>query len=164
MLLSAYNAQARAVHSLSAVSEAVATAGARYGSQTAQPRSFYAYLLAERPSWIRMQVDTPVIARRVADLAADGREYRAFIPREGRFYIGPEVARGDSANLIENIRLEPLHDALLWPDAPLGAMHESQSEAGVVEIDEAGGRRRLHFDFATGTLARIEIRIPLEHS
>ncbi len=105
-----------------------------------------------------MQVDTPVVARRVADLATDGREYRAFIPREGRFYIGPEVARGNSANFIENIRLEPLYDAFLWPDAPPSNMHESQTEPGVLEIEIAGGRRRLRFDFATGTLAWMEVQ------
>jgi len=157
-MLAAYTSQARAVSSLRAVSEAVATAGARYGSQAAQPRSFAAYLLAERPSWIRMQVDTPVIARRVADLATDGREYRAFIPREGRFYIGPENGRPNSSNFIENVRLEPLHDALLWPDPSSDTMHALPDDPLAIEIDESDGRRRLHFDFAAGTLAWVEVR------
>jgi hypothetical protein len=115
-LLDEYNRIARSTQTLNATVELKPTAGSRYSGVIDEYHEVKAFLLAARPSQIRVIGQAPVIGTTVFDMASDGEIFRVSIPSKHKFLVGPVAAEKNSSKPIENLRPQHLLDALLWPE------------------------------------------------
>ena len=115
-LLEKYNSTAGSIHSLNVTVELKPTAGSKYSGIIEEYHEVKAFLLAERPAYIRVIGQAPVIGTTVFDMASDSQEFRVSIPSKNKFLIGPVALERASSKPIENLRPQHLLDALLWPE------------------------------------------------
>jgi hypothetical protein len=115
-LLEKFNATATSINSLNATVELKPTAGSKYSGIIEEYHEVKAFLLAERPAYIRVIGQAPVIGTTVFDMASDSQEFRVSIPSKNKFLVGPVALERASSKPIENLRPQHLLDALLWPE------------------------------------------------
>ena len=115
-LLENFNSIAGLINSLNATVELKPTAGSKYSGIIEEYHEVKAFLLAERPAYIRVIGQAPVIGTTVFDMASDGQEFRVSIPSKNKFLVGPVALERASSKPIENLRPQHLLDALLWPE------------------------------------------------
>jgi outer membrane lipoprotein-sorting protein len=111
-----YNGIAGAVKSVNATVELRPTAGSKYSGVIEEYHEVNAFLLAQRPSFIRMVGQAPVVAKTIFDMVSDGETFQVFIPSKNKFLVGAVAAERVSDKPIENLRPQHLLDALLWPE------------------------------------------------
>src|SRR5437667_9878261 len=114
-LLDAYNAIARNMKTMDATVELKPTAGSKYSGVIDEYHQVKAFLLAERPSEIRVIGQAPVLGKTVFDMPSDGDAFRVSIPTKNKFLVGSVANERNSSKPIENLRPQHLLDALLWP-------------------------------------------------
>lgn len=115
-LLEKYNGVARGVKSVNATVELKPTAGSKYSGLIEEYHEVKAFLLAERPAYIRMIGQTPVIGKTVFDMTSDAESFRVSIPSKNKFLVGAISLERTSSKPIENLRPQHLLDALLWSE------------------------------------------------
>jgi hypothetical protein len=113
-LLERYNAMAKGVKSVNATVELKPTAGSKYSGLIEEYHEVKAFLLAERPAYVRMIGQAPLIGKTVFDMASDAETFRVSIPSKNKFLVGPIALERTSSKPIENLRPQHLLDALLW--------------------------------------------------
>jgi hypothetical protein len=115
-LLEKYNAFAKSVKSVNATVELKPTTGSKYSGVIEEYHEVKAFLLAERPAYIRMIGQAPVIGKTVFDMASDADTFRVSIPSKNKFLVGAIRLEHTSSKPIENLRPQHLLDALLWSE------------------------------------------------
>jgi len=115
-LFEAYNLIARSTKTLNATVELKPTAGSKYSGLIDEYHEVKAFILAVRPTEIRVIGQAPVIGTTVFDMASDGETFRVSIPPKKKFLVGPVAVERSSSKPIENLRPQHLLDALLWPE------------------------------------------------
>jgi outer membrane lipoprotein-sorting protein len=115
-LLDAYNLIARGTKTLSATVELKPTAGSKYSGVIDEYHEVKAFLLAARPTEIRVIGQAPVVGTTVFDMASDGETFHVSVPSKNKFLVGPVRGERNSSKPIENLRPQHLLDALLWPE------------------------------------------------
>lgn len=115
-LLEKYNAMAKGVKSVNATVELKPTAGSKYSGLIEEYHEVKAFLLAERPAYIRMIGQAPVVGKTVFDMASDAETFRVSIPSKNKFLVGPVTLERTSSKPIENLRPQHVLDALLWSE------------------------------------------------
>src|SRR5580658_10669685 len=115
-LLEKYNAIAKGVKSVNATVELKPTAGSKYSGLIEEYHEVKAFLLAERPAYIRMIGQAPVIGKTVFDMTSDAETFRVSIPSKNKFLVGTIAQERTSSKPIENLRPQHLLDALLWSE------------------------------------------------
>jgi hypothetical protein len=115
-LLEKYNAMAKGVKSVNATVELKPTAGSKYSGLIEEYHEVKAFLLAERPAYIRMIGQAPVVGKTVFDMVSDADTFRVSIPSKNKFLVGPIALERTSSKPIENLRPQHLLDALLWSE------------------------------------------------
>jgi len=168
-LLTAYNAQADLVHTLLAYAMVRGEGGKEFGRSAKQSAKLAATIQFQGPALLRMTGVIPFSDREI-DMASNGREFRLLVPveRKMRFLVGSVDAPGDSPNPKENLRPQPLIDALRWPiGTPAGAMEAQPTDnAGrilSVQLPTLRGVPRtaqVEFDLRSGTVSSFSIYGP----
>jgi outer membrane lipoprotein-sorting protein len=115
-LLEKYNGVARGVRSVNATVELKPVAGSKYSGVIEEYHEVKAFLLAERPAYIRMIGQAPVIGKTVFDMTGDAESFRVSIPSRNKFLVGAISLERPSSKPIENLRPQHLLDALLWTE------------------------------------------------
>ncbi len=115
-LLEKYNAMAAGVNSINATMQLKPTAGSKYSGVIEEYHEVKAFLLAERPAYIRMIGQAPVIGKTVFDMTSDAESFRVSIPSKNKFLVGTIALERTSGKPIENLRPQHLLDALLWSE------------------------------------------------
>ena len=115
-LLDKYNAFAASVQTINSTVELKTTAGSKYSGLIQEYHEVKAFLLAARPSEVRMIGQAPVIGKNIFDMASDGKEFRVWIPSKNKFLIGDIAQERLSEKPLENLRPQHLLDALLWQE------------------------------------------------
>lgn len=165
-LLEKYNTVAQGVRSINATVELKPTAGSKYSGVIEEYHEVKAFLLAQRPSEIRMIGQAPVIGKTIFDMASDGQTFRVAIPSKNKFIVGPVAAERSSSKPIENLRPQHLLDALLWPDVrkeEAVLFEEFNDESGryyVLTVLRGGYQteilRKIWFDRSDMQVARLQ--------
>jgi len=117
-LIFKFNQQAEAVHSLNASVSMKLTAGSAYSGVIENYHEVDGFLLAAKPSSIRVIGQAPVVGKNVFDMVSDGQTFCIFIPSKGKFLVGPANLTRPAKKPIENLRPQHLVDALLWEPMP----------------------------------------------
>jgi hypothetical protein len=115
-LLEEYNSVARGVKSVNATVQLKPTAGSKYTGVIEEYHEVKAFLLAERPAYVRMIGQVPVIGKTVFDMTSDSESFRVSIPSKNKFLVGAVSLERTSSKPIENLRPQHLLDALLWTE------------------------------------------------
>jgi hypothetical protein len=114
-LLAAYNRQANQIRSMhvEALMQAPAAKKPRGGRQQWE---IPVLLDLVQPDLLRITGSLPSTSSRGFEMASDGREFRFLLPENGRrrFLVGPADAPPQSENPQENLRPQPILDAMLW--------------------------------------------------
>lgn len=175
-LISGFNQQAEAVHSLNASVSMKLSAGSAYSGVIENYREVDGFLLAAKPSSIRVIGQAPVVGKNVFDMVSDGQTFHIFVPSKGKFLVGPANFTRPAKKPIENLRPQHLVDALLWnPIAPpeFALFEEATEPSGHFYIltivrstpanDETPGNspaleiaRKIWFDRANLSIVRVE--------
>jgi hypothetical protein len=114
-LLDKYNLMAQGVNTINATMQLKLTAGSQYSGVIEEYHEVKAFLLAKRPSAIRMIGQVPVIGTTVFDMASNGTSFEVWIPSKNKFLTGAVAIERQSEKPVENLRPQHLLDALLWP-------------------------------------------------
>lgn len=115
-LIREFNQQAAAIRSLTASIELQATVGSAYSGLIEEYREVGGFLLAQRPSSIRIIGQAPVVGKNIFDMVSDAQTFRIFLPSRNQFLIGQAAGPGTSEKPIENLRPRHLLDALFWQE------------------------------------------------
>jgi hypothetical protein len=179
-LIASFNQQADGVTSINASVTMTLTAGSAYTGVIKQYHQVSAFILAQKPSDIRVIGQVPVVGTNIFDMQSDGTTFHIFIPSEGKFVVGPANLERPSPKPIENLRPQHLTAALFWQptseDAPvlLEEASEGPSQYYVLtvvrvpkqsngEAPVGGGweiARKIWFDRADLKVARVETYDP----
>ena len=130
-LITQYNREADAVTSINASITMTLTAGSAYSGVIKQYHQVNGFILAEKPSKIRVIGQAPVVGTNIFDMESDGQTFNIFIPSQNKFLTGPANLERPSAKPIENLRPQHLTSAIFWQPVPDSApvLMENASEA-----------------------------------
>jgi hypothetical protein len=165
-LLDRYNALTKNVKSLDATVELKTSTGSAYSGVINEYHEVKAFVLAARPSCIRMIGQVPVVGKTVFDMASDGRTFEVSIPPRNKFLEGPVALTRQSDKPIENLRPQHLLEALLWPEIlkeEAVLIEEANDESAryyVLTVLRGGYKteilRKVWFDRADLNMVRLE--------
>lgn len=165
-LLEKYNALAKSVKSVNATVELKPTTGSKYSGVIEEYHEVKAFLLAERPAYIRMIGQAPVIGKTVFDMASDADTFRVSIPSKNKFLVGEIKLERTSSKPIENLRPQHLLDALLWSEIRkeeevlLEEFNDEKARYYVLTVLRGGYRReilrKIWFNRADLQVARLQ--------
>jgi len=117
-LLERYNRQAEWIQTINAGVAMKLTSGSAYSGVIEQYHEVNGFILAAKPSSIRVIGQAPVIGKNIFDMVSDGETFEISIPSKHKFVTGPVNLQRQSAKPIENLRPQHLSDALLWAPIP----------------------------------------------
>jgi len=155
-LLAAYNKMAAGITTLNLSMDLIPTAGKAYSGVAQQYHEVSGFILAKRPSNVRMIGQ--VLSKNIFDMTSDAETFHIFIPSKNKFMVGPATLERPAEKPIENIRPQHLLDALFWP--------EISGKATVVmeEDDEVAARYYVLSVLAPGTAPEIERNLWFDRS
>jgi outer membrane lipoprotein-sorting protein len=132
-LVERYNRTAEAIQTLNAGVAMKLTSGSAYSGVIEQYHEVNGFILAAKPSSIRVIGQAPVIGKNIFDMVSDGKIFEISIPSKHKFVTGPVNLQRQSAKPIENLRPQHLSDALLWAPIPPQSvvLFEESSEANL---------------------------------
>lgn len=113
-LIARYNAAAGAVNSLNAKVNLQLTAGSAYSGVIEQYHEVNGFILALRPSEIRVIGQAPVVGKDIFDMVSDASTFEISIPSKNQFVTGPVNFERKAAKPVENLRPQHILDALFW--------------------------------------------------
>ena len=111
-LIDRVNSQASEIRTLKAVvGIATSVGGSRRGKVT-DYHEIRGYILASKPSLLRMTGLLPVLEDRMFDMVSSGHEFRLWIPSRNQFIVGNDQVTV-SPEPVENLRPQVIYDTLL---------------------------------------------------
>lgn len=113
-LVGQYNELADSITSLNAGVTIQLTAGSTYTGTIEQYHEINGFILAQKPSKIRVIGQVPVVGKNIFDMESDGEAFHIFIPSKNQFLVGPANLERPSPKPIENLRPQHLLDAIFW--------------------------------------------------
>jgi outer membrane lipoprotein-sorting protein len=143
-LIERINAQASEIQTLRATVGITASVGGSKLGKITQYQEIRGYILARKPSSLRMIGLLPILQNHVFDMVSSGQEFKLWIPAKNRFIAGNNDVARPSAEPMENLRPQIISDALL-----LQAV-DPQNELAVLEegeIDPATRNMSLRADY-----------------
>jgi outer membrane lipoprotein-sorting protein len=115
-LIGYINAQAAKVQSMQATVDIDTTVGGAKKGRVTDYQQIRGYVLARKPSMLRMIGLLPVVRTKAFDLVSDGKEFKLWIPPKNRFVQGSnDVTTPHPQQPLENLRPQHIYDALLIP-------------------------------------------------
>jgi len=176
-LIARYTHQAESVTSLNAAVTMTLTAGASYLGVIKQYHEIGGFILAEKPSNIRVIGQAPIVGTNIFDMVSDGETFHIFIPSQHKFITGSANLQRQSTKPIENLRPQHLTSAIFWTPIPAHApvlIEEANDDRSryyvLTEVRPAGEpvasaadssadweiARRIWFDRSNLNIARVE--------
>jgi len=129
-LIERINADATEIQTLkAAVGITVSVGGSKLGKIT-QYQEIRGYILARKPSSLRMIGLFPILQSHVFDMASSGQEFKLWIPSKNQFIVGGNEEASPSTEPLGNLRPQVIYDALLLQAVDV------QNELAVLEASE----------------------------
>lgn len=169
-LIDKYNVYAQNINTVNATVVLKPTAGSKYSGVIEEYHEVKAFLLASRPSNIRVIGQAPVIGTTVFDMASDGETFHVSVPSKNKFLVGQVAGEVNNSKPIENLRPQHLLDALLWPEIRkeesvlLEEFNDETARFYVLTVLRGGYRteilRKIWFDRADLQVSRFQTFAP----
>jgi hypothetical protein len=111
------NDQAAKIQSVQATVDIDASTGDVKNGRITDYKEIRGYVLARKPSMLRMKGLLPVVRNTAFDMVSDGREFKVWIPPRNKFVIGSNTNDNYQPDKrLENMRPQYIYDALLLPE------------------------------------------------
>jgi hypothetical protein len=129
-LIERINAEATEIQTLRAtVGITVSVGGSKLGKIT-EYQEIRGYILARKPSSLRMIGLFPILQSHVFDMVSSGQEFKLWIPSKNQFIVGDNEEASPSTEPLGNLKPQVIYNALLLQAVDL------QSELAVLEASE----------------------------
>jgi hypothetical protein len=116
-LIEYVNQQATKIQSMQATVDIDASAVDPINGRATDYKEIRGYILARRPSMLRMKGLMPVVRNTAFDMVSDGKDFRLWIPPKNKFVVGPDSeASYQPDKRMENMRPRYIYDSLLLPE------------------------------------------------
>ncbi len=130
-LIDYINNQAAKIRSMNATVDIDTTVGGEKKGKATDYTEIRGYVLARKPSMLRMIGLLPVVRTPAFDMVSDGHNFKLWIPPKNRFVEGRnDVPTPNAKNSLENLRPQHIYDALL-----LREIDPDKGEVAVMEND-----------------------------
>src|ERR1700689_4580136 len=129
-LVERINTEATNIQTLKATVGIAASVGGNKRGKITEYEEIRGYILARKPSSLRMIGLFPILQTHVFDMVSSGQEFKLWIPPKNQFIVGNNDAARPSAQPPENLRPQVIYDALLLQAVDL------QKEVAVLEEGE----------------------------
>jgi outer membrane lipoprotein-sorting protein len=127
-LIDYVNAQAAKIKTLQATVDIDTSVGGVKKGKVTDYQQIRGYILARKPSMLRMIGLMPIVRNRAFDMVSDGRDFKLWIPPKNRFVVGRNDVESHSAQQpLENLRPQHIYDALILREI------DPQNEIAVME-------------------------------
>src|ERR1700731_5448913 len=115
-LIEYVNTQAAKNQSMQATVDIDASAGDVKNGRITDYKEIRGYVLARKPSMLRMKGLLPVVRNTAFDMVSDGLEFKVWIPPRNKFVIGSNTNENYQPDKrLGNMRPQYIYDALLLP-------------------------------------------------
>jgi outer membrane lipoprotein-sorting protein len=146
-LISYVNSQAAKMHSMQATVDIDTSVGGEKRGKITDYQQIRGYVLARKPSMLRMIGLMPIVRNRAFDMVSNGKEFKLWIPPKNRFVEGRnDVETPNAKQPLENLRPQHIFDALL-----LREIDEKEETAAVGAgeeiVTDAKGHKRVQPDY-----------------
>lgn len=113
-LVDAINLEAARIRTLQATVDIDTSVGGANRGKVTDYKEIRGYVLARKPSMLRLIGLLPIVRNRAFDMVSDGQEFKLWVPPKNRFIIGRnDVETPNPKQPLENIRPQNLYEALL---------------------------------------------------
>ncbi len=146
-LIQIVNTQAAKIQSMQATVDIDTSVGGAKKGKITDYQQIRGYVLARKPTMLRMTGLMPIVRNRAFDMVSDGRNFRLWIPPKNRFVIGrnDEPPRNTSQPL-ENLRPQVIDESLLIrPIDPERDVAVRENE--VINVSQFKGHRLLESEY-----------------
>jgi hypothetical protein len=126
-LIERINAAATEIQTLKATVGITASVGGSKLGKITEYQEIRGYILARKPSALRMIGLLPILQNQVFDMVSTGQEFKLWIPSKNQFIVGDGEEARPSIEPLGNLRPQVIYDALLLQAVDL------QSELAVLE-------------------------------
>ncbi len=147
-----------------------ASTGSVYSGVIKQYHDVRGFILVQRPEWIRVVGQAPVVRTDIFDMVSNGKSFSLYIPSRNKFYVGPATPQGRARNSLENLRPQHILYALLYqPINPAQATY-FREEVGqgmehyyVIAVTDGCGpgrvnlKRKIWFDRSNLEISRVQL-------
>ena len=127
-LINYVDAQAAKIKTLQATVDIDTSVGGVKKGKVTDYQQIRGYILARKPSMLRMIGLMPIVRNRAFDMVSDGRDFKLWIPPRNRFVVGRnDIESHNAEQPLENLRPQHIYDALILREI------DPQSEIAVME-------------------------------
>ncbi len=127
-LIDYVDAQAAKIKTLQATVDIDTSVGGVKKGKVTDYQQIRGYILARKPSMLRMIGLMPIVRNRAFDMVSDGRDFKLWIPPRNRFVVGRnDIESHNAEQPLENLRPQHIYDALILREI------DPQSEIAVME-------------------------------
>jgi outer membrane lipoprotein-sorting protein len=129
-LIEQVNAEATKIQTLKATVGITASVGGSKLGKITEYQEIHGYILARKPSSLRMIGLFPILQNQVFDLVSSGQQFKLWIPSKNQFIAGNNDMARPSTQPLGNLRPQVIYDALLMqavdPQNELAVMEEGE--------------------------------------
>jgi outer membrane lipoprotein-sorting protein len=113
-LVDAINSQAAKIQTMQATVDIDTSVGGASRGKVTDYKEIRGYVLARKPSMLRMIGLLPIVRNRAFDMVSDGKQFKLWIPPKNRFVVGRnDVVTPNPKQPFENVRPQNIYEALL---------------------------------------------------
>jgi hypothetical protein len=147
-LIERINAEAAEIQTLKATVGITASVGGSKLGKITEFQEIRGYILARKPSSLRMTGLFPILQNHVFDMVSSGQEFKLWIPPKNKFIVGDNEEAGPSAEPLGNLRPQMIYNALLLqavdPQNELTVLEATDGEV----IDQRTQKETLRPDYS----------------
>jgi len=151
-LIAYVNNLATQIQSIQATVDIDSSAGDVKNGRVTDYKEIRGYVLARKPSMLRMKGLLPLVRNTAFDMVSDGKEFKLWIPPKNEFVIGENNAESQPDKRLENMRPQYIFDALLMPE--IGPDEIAVLENGYETVLDAKRRRVDQPDYALAVIRK----------
>jgi outer membrane lipoprotein-sorting protein len=152
-LIDYVNAQAAKIKSMQATVDLDASAGDLKNGRITDYKEIRGYVLARKPSMLRMKGLLPLVRNTAFDMVSDGHDFKVWIPTKNKFVVGSNIADNYQPDKrLENMRPQYIYDALLLPE--IGQDEIAVLENGYETVLDSKKRRVDQPDYALAVIRK----------
>lgn len=155
-LIDYIDTQAEKIHSMEATVDIDTSVGGEKKGKVVDYEEIRGYVLARKPSMLRMIGLMPIVRNRAFDMVSNGQDFKLWIPPKNRFVVGRnDIETHNAEQPLENLRPQHIYDALL-----LQHIDESREiavqENDIETITDARGHKVKQADYVLDVIRKGE--------
>lgn len=153
-LIDYIDTQAEKIRSMEATVDIDTSVGGEKKGKVIEYEEIRGYVLARKPSMLRMIGLMPIVRNRAFDMVSDGQDFKLWIPAKNRFVVGRnDIETHNPAQPLENLRPQHIYDALLLQH--IDEAHEIAVQENDVEtITDAKGHKVRRADYVLDVIRK----------